>query len=47
MEEKSSTQMVRFLPDVCQLRSRKTIFAHVSEREFFPPNCRTFAVEGN
>ena len=36
MKAKSSSQMERFLPDVCQLRSRHIgKFVHVSEHEIF------------
>ena len=35
MEGKCSSQSERFLHDVCQLRSRLTIFTHVSEHGIF------------
>ena len=35
-----------FQPDVCQLRSRQhRQYVHVTEHEFFSPNCSKFAVE--
>ena len=44
---KTFSQMERlFLPDVCQLRSRKhRKFVHAYEREFFSPNFSKFAVK--
>ena len=45
MGAKSSSQSSS---DVCQLRSRQTMlakFIHVSEREFFQPNCSKFVIE--
>ena len=40
---------MRFLPDICQLRSRHIgKFVHASEREiFFWLNCSKFAVESD
>ena len=34
-----------FLPDVCQLMSDVLLNRTASELDFFPPNCRGFAVE--
>ena len=40
MKTRSSSQVERFLADVCHLRSRHhRQFVHVSEPNFFPPNC--------
>ena len=49
MEAKSSAQtghIRRFLyPTFANSVHTKTMFVHISDREFFSPNCRKFSVE--